>query len=142
MFYRITNSIKPTTITRRRGLEEVTTTTTTEASNDKVANNNKMKVTTHHYPLHKWKIGATVVVAPGTRVRSVRRGTAFHVPNGRLIRLPSYEECSRCSNRCERQHQYLDQNRHLLQHQPAPVHQQLENHWQMCSPGSDSHKLT
>ena len=95
MYYQITNLIKPTT-TRRRDPKGATT---TMVSSVKLIARGMTKATILHYCLLRWKTGATVVVAPLTRVPNVPRRIALHVWSGKSIRLPNCKEFSRCSNR-------------------------------------------
>ena len=73
--------------------------TTIMVSNDILINRGKTREMTHLYRLPRWKTGATVVVAPVTRVPSVRRRTALPDWSGKSIRLLNCEESSRCSSK-------------------------------------------
>ena len=69
MYYRITSSIKPTRTTRRsncKGIIKIII-----ISNVKLIARSTTRVLIPHCLLHKWKTGATVVVAPLTRALSV-----------------------------------------------------------------------
>ena len=98
MYYPIINSIKPTTITRRREIKEIIIITIIVSSKTLIIKGT-MKATIPHYRSRRWKIDVIVVAVRDTRVPNVQRRTAPHGLNGRSIKLPSCVEFSKCSNR-------------------------------------------